>query len=79
MSETTDRANKIENQIIDLGNRVYEASVRFYERNENEGIIHGNGHHMAQSLSSRAQTLFINRLSKEDREMLPEFWNRKKP
>jgi len=37
----------------DLGNDVYRAAL-WFERAEGAGLIHGNGHHMAQELAEEA-------------------------
>src|SRR5579872_4949126 len=41
----------------DLSNAVYKAAL-IYERAELMGLIHGNGHHMAQALAQEAVDRF---------------------
>lgn len=43
----------IEEAAVQLSNDVYKAAL-VYEHCEGAGLIHGNGHHMAQSLAQEA-------------------------
>jgi hypothetical protein len=54
-----------------LGNLVYQAAI-FYERLENAGKLHGNGHHMAQNISAKAQELLEERWLKGEDDVQAE-------
>ena len=43
-----------------VGNLMYENALIF-ERLENAGIVHGNGHHMAQEMARKAQDMIDER------------------
>jgi hypothetical protein len=56
---------------VEIGNKVYAAAVRLFERAEYEGIIIANGHHCAQSVCTFAMDLFVERMAVKE-EPKPE-------
>jgi hypothetical protein len=54
------KAMSVEDAEVELMNAVYRAAV-FFERLENNGKVHGNGHHMAQNVAEYAKNLLHER------------------
>ena len=54
------QAMDLESAKAEMCNRVYEAAILF-ERFENARKVHGNGHHMAQSVAAFAEKLMAER------------------
>ena len=64
MMETKDMTlEEIEEQ---LSNEVYKAAL-WFERAEGAGLIHGNGHHMAQQLARDAVEMLRDRVIRTKR------------
>ena len=54
------QAMDLESAKSEISNRVYEAAI-LYELFEDAGKVHGNGHHMAQSVAAFAEKLMTER------------------
>jgi hypothetical protein len=54
----------LEELTTNLSNNVYMAATVQFERAENAGLIHGNGHHMAQELAQKAADMMKAAVSK---------------
>lgn len=54
----------IERLIAEVTKAVYEATIKPYEEAEHNGIIVGNGHHMAQEIAAKAGNLLRERFEK---------------
>lgn len=54
------QAMDLEAAKTELAQRVYEACAIF-ERLENVGKVHGNGHHIAQDVCAHAEKLLVER------------------
>ena len=54
------QAMDLESARAEICNRVYEAAILF-ERFENAGKVHGNGHHMAQKVAAFAEAMMAER------------------
>jgi hypothetical protein len=52
-----------EGEITDLSNAVHAAALHIFERGEFSGVLHGNGHHMAQEVAEYATNLYRKRLT----------------
>lgn len=62
-TQEMDRLKKmsLENLAVELENKVYKEAAYLYEHAEHRGLIHGNGHHMAQQIAGAAKDLMLVR------------------
>jgi len=55
-----------------LSHQVYQVCVRIFEELETKGVIFGNGHHMAQSVSTYATDLLRSRFNEPNQPTEPK-------
>lgn len=55
----------------EVSNHVYHACVGIYERLETQGLIFGNGHHMAQRVAAYAERTLLSRFHTAEGEPPP--------